>query len=600
MSNYDELKRELHQLNRSISSKNQEIKTTENELVTIEQERAAAKSNSESQKQTDYQAKYQQHVDSILNPINLQINEIKKDIADEDASFNAEFAELTDDAFMSRCTDTQDLLAQLQDMSKKLGLQLQDLIGARLYKSVSKNLKDAKMELGVDNLQKAIVYFNECEIKTEAMLSKKDYIGDGLKKMESGLQALELNSVNSKGAMIIMALAVTIIFLILYKTIFPIYMILILVLSVFHVMRTYSVYEVLLIQKSIIDNIDGIAAQLREEALEAAASARAELQGEHQARATELENKLQELTDKQVNALNAAKDSFSYDGALIQSSLDGKMVNLEKREADAIERKRILQRELDELMKQLAERKQEMQSVFSSQQTAYLNYEKAGESFILNTQFLLDIDDITQKISYFNFPCESSLFLYKDHEEAINFIKLLNVQIRSRLHPSAYEVVYFDQINIGQDCFFFVPEVKDKNDPAKRIFRIVSTQEDLANEIEAYATEMKSRQQNFGREKSIDDYNRKMLDIGSITMPYYFAFIMDPDDQVIQKLGIVTRAASSYGIYVSVFVQESKFASWGNNIKRILELFSVFYLMQNGKVNTRAKDFLATTYCPDK
>ena len=600
MSDYDELKKELHKVNRSISQKNQEIKTTEDELRTIEQEKSAAKGSSEKQRQTDFQEKYQAHVDSILNPINAQINNIKKEISDEEISFSSDFAQLSDEAFMARCTDTQDLIVQLHDMSKKLGDQLQELIGPRLYKNVSKNLTNAKMELGANDLQKAIAYFNECEIKTQAMLNKKDYVGDGLRFLESGLQTLEVGSVGSKGIAIVLAIVIAVIFFVLYRTVFPVYLVLIVVLGVFHMLRTYSVYEVLLIQKSIVDNIDSIEEQMREEALSAAEAARAELQSEHQVKSAALEKQLQQLQEKQTSALNAAKDSFTYDSALIQGALEGKLVNLEKREVDAMERRSSLQAELTEMMKQLKALKEQMQGLFSAQQTAFLNYEKAGSEFMLDPKFLVDIDDAKQKLVYFEFPCDSALFLYKEREDAINFIKLINIQIRSRLHPVAYEVTYYDDVNIGQDCFFFVPEVSDKNDPAKRLFTIVSSVDELLERVEQYTTEMKTRQQSFGHDKSIIEYNQRMLDLGSITMPYLFAFIMDPDESLIQKLGVVTRAASMYGIYISVFVEEAKFASFGANVKRTLELFSTFYIIQNGKINPRARDFLLTTYNPEK
>ena len=285
MSDYDELKKEMNRINRAISNKHHEIQKISDELAAIEQEKEAAKSNSDSKLHSDYQEKYKQHLNSILGPIDQNIARVKKEIEEEDASFKDDFAELTEEKFMEACMDTQQLLRQLQEMSTKLSSQLQDLVGPRLYNNVSNNLRETNMKLGVDDLNRAITYFNECEEKTTRMLERPDYVGNGIKNLENKLASFELGTTDSKGAMIFLAIALLLVFFVLYKFVFPVYIVFVCLIGTFHVFRTYSVYEVLLVQKSIIDNIDAIKAKLHEEAKEAAASARAELQQEHQAKA---------------------------------------------------------------------------------------------------------------------------------------------------------------------------------------------------------------------------------------------------------------------------------------------------------------------------
>lgn len=600
MNDYDELKKELHRLNRAISTKHHEIQKINDDLKTIEQEKEAAKNNSESTLQSDYQSKYKQHLDSLIGPIDREITAVRKELEDEETDFQTDFNSLTEEKFYAQCTDTQELLNQLQEMSSELRTRLQDLVGTRLYTNVSRNLKENEMHLDVEDLDRAIAYFNECEDKTNEMLARPDYIGDFIKKSEDKLHAFELGTTDSKGAMILLAIAIIILFMLLYKFVFPFYIIFVCVVGLFHVFRTYNVYEVLLVQKAITDNIDSIEQKLHDDASYAAEQARATLQQEHQEKVTMLKQKLDDLTDKQTNATNASKSSFFYDGSAIKGALDSKLINLEKREADNVTNKLVLQKELNELTTNLNELKQKMQSVFSAKQNEYLNYEGAGTDFVFDSQFLLDIDDVTKKLVFFDYPENSALFLYKDKEDAVDFIKLINVQIRSKLDPAAYEVVYFDPIHVGQDCLFFVPEVKKKGDTAERLFRIVSDPGKFTEVIENYRNEMIQRQKSFRQDGDIASYNKHMLQIESLPIPYYFAFLLDPDDASLTKIGAITRAAGMYGIYICTFINEADFKELGRRGKDVVESYSSFYVIQNGKVNSRAKDFVLDTYCSDK
>lgn len=596
MSDYEELKKEMHRYNRAVATKHHEIQKINDELKSIEQEKETAKTSSESNLHADYQQKYKDHLNSIIGPIDNEIAEIKKELEEEDSEFQNDFNELTEEKFFEQSINTQQLLQQLQEMSSELRSKLQELVGTRLYTNVSQNLKESKMNLDVNDLDRAIAYFNECEEKTTEMLERPDFIGDFLMKIEDSLQSFELGNFNSKGAFVFLAIALLVLFALLYKFVFPFYIVFVCVIGLFHVFRTYSVYEVLLIQKAIVDNIESIEAKMHEDAAHAAEEARATLQQEHQAKVDHLKQQLAQLAEKQANAFNASKESFCYDGSIIQTALDSKMVNLEKREADAITNKMALQKELTELSATLDEIKSKMQQVFSSKQSEFLNFEKAGDAFVLDTQFLLDIDDVTKKLTMFTFPESSSLFIYKDREEALDFIKLLNVQIRSRLHPVAYEVTYFDSVNVGQDCLFFVPESVKKGDPSERLFKIISDEATFSEVMDNYRSEIIQRQKNFRQDGNIAAYNEHMIKIESLPIPYYFMFLLNPDTSIISKLSSVTHAAGMYGIYICAFLDEVDFSALGRQSKSVIDTFDTFFVIQNGKVNSRAKDFMLTTY----
>lgn len=596
MSDYEELKKELHRVSHAVSVKNREIQQLNDELTTISKEKDAAKNSSDVSLKEDYNAKYKQHLDNIINPINDEISNTRKQIEDEDASFTEEFNSITEEKYLAQCTDTQDLLAQVQEMSSELRLKLQSLIGKRLYTNVNANLKATSMKLDVDDLDRVIMYFNECEGKVTAMLERPDRIGDCITKVESGLQSFEGGNIESKPVSIFIGVLFIILVLVLYKFVFPFYAVFILLIGGFHIIRTYKVYEILLVQKAIIDNISSIKTKLEEQAKYEAEKARANLQQEHQAKVDSLKQRLQSLNDKQTSAVNASKQSFYYDGASIKSALDSKLVNLDKREADAISAKMSKTQELNSLTLELNEIRQRMEGVFSSKQNEYLNFEQAGESFILDRKFLLDVNDATRKLVFFDLKDASSLFIYREREEAINFIKLINVQVRARLHPSCYEVQYYDTVNVGQDCLFFVPETKEKNDPSSRLFKIISNQEDFTEVIKAYTSEIKTRQKNFRQDGDIDAYNTHMLQIESIPIPYCFCFVLDPPSESIRKLSAISHAAGMYGIYLMTFVSES-FISGNSGSKEIVDANTYFYVITNGSVNSRAKSFVLDNFC---
>lgn len=599
MSDYDSLKKELQRISRLVSHKNREIKQIQDELAAIEKEKTFVKADADASMTKDKNQKYKEHLSKLVGPIEQTLLAAKKDLSDEENDFKSSFSELTTENFLEQCTDTKLLLQQIQEMSSSLRIKLQGLVGERLYKSVYDSIQGNRITLDVNDLDRAIAYFNDCEEKVSHLTEKPDYLGDFICKAESRLETLGADEKVTGTSAIVRAIALLLGFLILNKFVFPFYLLIILTTVVYHVFRTYNVYKILLLQKSIADNIESIEEKLRAEATEAAEQARAELQQEHDERISFLQERITQLNEKQMNAMNASKESFYYDGSVIKRALDSKMINLEKREADSITNLTDKRRELEALTSEYEELKSKMGTVFSSQQNAYLSYETAGEEFVLNTKFLLDIDDITKKITFFDFPCDSALFIYRDREDAIAFIKLINVQIRTKLHPSCYEVVYYDPINMGQDCFFFVPEVKD-NDPAARLFKISSTEESYSEILNNYSSDMKSRQTNFRQDRTIDVYNKHMLEIESLTMSYYFSFVLDPSQQLIKKMGVVTKAAGMYGIYICTFISEKDLQNLGRGVDEVVDIHNIIYVIQDGKVNTRAKDFILSQFSDQK
>ena len=97
MSDYEELKKELHRVSHAVSVKNREIQQLNDELTTISKEKDAAKNSSDVSLKEDYNAKYKQHLDNIINPINDEISNTRKQIEDEDASFTEEFNSITEE-----------------------------------------------------------------------------------------------------------------------------------------------------------------------------------------------------------------------------------------------------------------------------------------------------------------------------------------------------------------------------------------------------------------------------------------------------------------------------------------------------------------------
>lgn len=78
MSDYEELKKEMHRYNRAVATKHREIQKISDELKSIEQEKETAKTSSESNLHADYQQKYKDHLNSIIGPIDTEIAEIKR------------------------------------------------------------------------------------------------------------------------------------------------------------------------------------------------------------------------------------------------------------------------------------------------------------------------------------------------------------------------------------------------------------------------------------------------------------------------------------------------------------------------------------------
>ena len=190
-----------------------------------------------------------------------------------------------------------------------------------------------------------------------------------------------------------------------------------------------------------------------------------------------------------------------------------------------------------------------------------------------------------------------SLFIYNAIEEVYDFLRLICTQLRCKLNPSCLSIYLYDETTLGSDCLYFVS--KDENlmrsGTADRMFLILTDEASLNAKMEELATELLKRSSSVKRNyANVAEYNKDMLALESLTLSYIFLFIVNPQGKIFGDATMkrVLRNGGAVGIFPHIFISKSEVFEMGDSAKNMLDLVSQVYLLQNGVIFERAKDFV--------
>lgn len=594
-NNYNKLKKSYDTVRKSVLKKNREMQKVNDELDEIQKARAKMEATYKEAYAQEKNEAAKAYKTRVLEPIERNIRNAEKQLQSYRDEFASELAEITEENLAAQCSTQQGILDEVKDASVTLKERMEMAIGKRFYTELSQQLSTQKITLEQDNLHRVISYFNKCDRQLQKMTAKPDRIGTAVAGIEDTLQGLDGSSV-TVDRKILAAVSVLLLVLVFfaYHYVFPFYVLLLSGLAVYNVYRSYLIYKIIIVHKAVQDNVKDIEELLHSQIREEVASRKIETEEFYNSKISSIENQIQKYKSQLTDASVTADNSFQFNDAQLREIYDGGVKRQEDKEMTLLQQKRGLKSELDSLTEDANEIKKELDKIIDGLKGDYLNFEKVGTSPLFQPNFLFDIDIKKSRPVFFEHPEKSCMILYDSREDAINFIKLLCVQIRASVSPKCYTMTYYDDKTLGRDCIFFVPEVTDKADAVLKLFQIKTEAEDLKSLIMDYAVDMRKRQKDLREDRTIKRYNEHMLEIESITMPYIFSFLLDPPSEVVKSPNAVLllRTAGDYGIMLHLFYSLADFYEMGKGAKDIIESVDRIYVLQDGHYLERAKDFV--------
>lgn len=599
---YDDLKIKLTNLQRDLAKCRENIENYERQSKHLEHEELNIKQSFERTLSEESNKELNQYVNNLSAPVANKVTELEDELLELEDRFKEEMSKFSKEDLTDYYYSESEMLEDVHKALAMLNERLTNLIGERFQKELNQQLDSVSFKIQEDDLEEICDYFeklteyfdniqnnNSKVISIENIVKKLNTIGNAL---ETGNKQLTL----------VVMLVLCFIFYFAFKFVFPIYVIALAMFTIYNVKLSSKIYTTSLLRKVIEDNISAIEQMYRDKALAQLNQEKRELEESYKETKNELENELSDTKNKLESILMSAKERFTYDDDKLRENQNNLLI-VNKNKKSELERLKLQEKQkYDSLLKELEVTKQQFDQAADNLKNKYINFDKVGDSYVMDKDFLLDIDAVTKKPKFFEFNFGSNLFIYSDITDVINFIKLFVVQVRARLKPSCINMTIFDDKFMGRDYLCFKETEDDKYD---NIMRLLINKEELKNYVGELSELSITRTTNIKREfNNIIEYNNFMLSQNSLPESYTFFFVQDIVLNTLLETTFrqILLNGSDLGIYPFVFLSMENFSQGGNDAKELIKYFDNIYTFDqdathqyegsNTILKRKAKDFV--------
>lgn len=499
-----------------------------------------------------------------------------------------ESLEQYDDSHVSEMyTNEKEMLDEVNNSVAVLNEKVIDVLGERFQKELNSQLDSKDIDLTDMNLDDVIAYFNNESAALDRMtvnsnLNVLDKISDGLYNVGSFFDA-------NNGQMMLAYIAfMSLILFFASKLVFPILVVLMTVLGVYNILRSYRLYSAMVSCKIVKDNIDRIDKKLRDEALVELQSLRDGAQESYNNKRLRIENEIEECKESISRALQKAGNLYYFDDTKISRDFDTLRRNVEEKKIRNERRKREVEMSLREYTEKYDALTRQIGDIHKNIIDSYLSPDTVGESYTLRDQILVDIDPKGKPVLQ-DLPHDSCLFLYDDLDEAINLMKLICFQLRNYTKPQNLAITMYDDTYLGREFLAFT----SKDFP--NIFNIIVNSNDMKTKIASLASVILERTTNIIREFSnIDEYNKFMLSQDSLTATYEIFILLNPDTQILSNPEFCQLLVNggALGLITYIFFDSRTFHDGGESSRSLVDNVSATRLIQNGVLYNKARDYI--------
>lgn len=599
---YDDLKIKLTNLQRDLAKCRENIENYERQSKHLEHEELNIKQSFERTLSEESNKELNQYVNNLSAPVANKVTELEDELLELEDRFKEEMSKFSKEDLTDYYYSESEMLEDVHKALAMLNERLTNLIGERFQKELNQQLDSVSFKIQEDDLEEICDYFEKLTEYFDNIQnnnSKVTSIENIIKKLNTIGNALETGN---KQLTLVVMIVLCFIFYFAFKFVFPIYVIALAMFTIYNVKLSSKIYTTSLLRKVIEDNISAIEQMYRDKALAQLNQEKRELEESYKETKNELENELGDTKNKLESILMSAKERFTYDDDKLRENQNNLLI-VNKNKKSELERLKLQEKQkYDSLLKELEVTKQQFDQAADNLKNKYINFDKVGDSYVMDKDFLLDIDAVTKKPKFFEFNFGSNLFIYSDITDVINFIKLFVVQVRARLKPSCINMTIFDDKFMGRDYLCFKETEDDKYD---NIMRLLINKEELKNYVGELSELSITRTTNIKREfNNIIEYNNFMLSQNSLPESYTFFFVQDIVLNTLLKTTFrqILLNGSDLGIYPFVFLSMENFSQGGNDAKELIKYFDNIYTFDqdathqyegsNTILKRKAKDFV--------
>lgn len=599
---YDDLKIKLTNLQRDLAKCRENIENYERQSKHLEHEELNIKQSFERTLSEESNKELNQYVNNLSAPVANKVTELEDELLELEDRFKEEMSKFSKEDLTDYYYSESEMLEDVHKALAMLNERLTNLIGERFQKELNQQLDSVSFKIQADDLEEICDYFEKLTEYFDNIQnnnSKVTSIENIVKKLNTIGNALETGN---KQLTLVVMLVLCFIFYFAFKFVFPIYVIALAMFTIYNVKLSSKIYTTSLLRKVIEDNISAIEQMYRDKALAQLNQEKRELEESYKETKNELENELSDTKNKLESILMSAKERFTYDDDKLRENQNNLLI-VNKNKKSELERLKLQEKQkYDSLLKELEVTKQQFDQAADNLKNKYINFDKVGDSYVMDKDFLLDIDAVTKKPKFFEFNFGSNLFIYSDITDVINFIKLFVVQVRARLKPSCINMTIFDDKFMGRDYLCFKETEDDKYD---NIMRLLINKEELKNYVGELSELSITRTTNIKREfNNIIEYNNFMLSQNSLPESYTFFFVQDIVLNTLLETTFrqILLNGSDLGIYPFVFLSMENFSQGGNDSKELIKYFDNIYTFDqdathqyegsNTILKRKAKDFV--------
>lgn len=599
---YDDLKIKLTNLQRDLAKCRENIENYERQSKHLEHEELNIKQSFERTLSEESNKELNQYVNNLSAPVANKVTELEDELLELEDRFKEEMSKFSKEDLTDYYYSESEMLEDVHKALAMLNERLTNLIGERFQKELNQQLDSVSFKIQADDLEEICDYFEKLTEYFDNIQnnnSKVTSIENIIKKLNTIGNALETGN---KQLTLVVMIVLCFIFYFAFKFVFPIYVIALAMFTIYNVKLSSKIYTTSLLRKVIEDNISAIEQMYRDKALAQLNQEKRELEESYKETKNELENELSDTKNKLESILMSAKERFTYDDDKLRENQNNLLI-VNKNKKSELERLKLQEKQkYDSLLKELEVTKQQFDQAADNLKNKYINFDKVGDSYVMDKDFLLDIDAVTKKPKFFEFNFGSNLFIYSDITDVINFIKLFVVQVRARLKPSCINMTIFDDKFMGRDYLCFKETEDDKYD---NIMRLLINKEELKNYVGELSELSITRTTNIKREfNNIIEYNNFMLSQNSLPESYTFFFVQDIVLNTLLETTFrqILLNGSDLGIYPFVFLSMENFSQGGNDAKELIKYFDNIYTFDqdathqyegsNTILKRKAKDFV--------
>lgn len=595
MSTYNEIKKSIDQVRKDIVGIKRNLSRNEEDQREIRRAVDKAEStfqlNLRQEKDTAQQEFVQQSVAEISN----EIQSVQQQIAQTQQEYDSEIEHIKNLDIASQYSDEQAITAEVRASLAVLQEQLTKTISPRFQNELEGQFETQEIAMSSEEIEEVIKYFNKQSRMLEHMGSSSwiDKLIDKILQVVR-IPSLEKSEQAAKVSFGILSVLFVVLVIVAGKFLFPFYVLFLGVLLFYNVNKHYKIFSALIAQKTVKDNLKLIDESLRNKALEQQQALLQETQERYDAQLLHAQEELDSLKHKKDSATMSAMQSFTFDDADLQSRYNNAIKINNKRLEQLTSEKDSLQHDLSSAQNELQDLECQLHAIAGNVQSEYLDLQKIGTSPIFNPQFIIDIKK--SKPTYFTHLQAGMLFLYNDSKDVSNFIRLLLLQLRIKLSPHNMNCTIIDTQDLGIDYLPFKPNNPDNDEAINSLFRIIGDKEKIKETIDDLVSSINTRVAAIRQDyDNIAAYNQAMVESDSLTESYEFVFYQNPEARVLSDLNMqqLYRLGGPLGIFVHLFIKKDVFYEMGDLAEELVESSEGIYLLQDGSLLKRAKEFVS-------